>query len=765
MALFGRKSESRALATADQRDPTAATQSIRYTTPGRAVPPDWDAATAFAAAYYQSMVVYACVKLYASTLSRLPFRTGADPNRPKDFDPNSPLARLLGPPPGGPTPTLSARRLWAWTVAQRLVTGRNGWEIETAPGSDVPSALWPLASSSLRPGPSTSGVNWFAGFEYGRPGAMKKLRLEQVAYDWDPSGVDFRQPESALQAANLDIAVSIMQSRYDFAFLKNDSRPAALVVTEQFEDEDNFEAFKRQWNTAYSGVDNAGRTAFVEATGAGDQGVKGAVDVTVLGISQKDAQAAQRHTAAMERTAMALGVAWSLLDASGRTFSNAGQEWQNWVTTRLIPLACDFQDMVNMQLAPRLGNQVGWFDLTSLGIEETPNPITSAVGAPTMVQAQLMWINEARADYGLPALPDGDRMMTVDEITALKGAAGPADVVRMLTDFEARMVEKIEVREPESTGQAPLAPAPEPVGHVDMLADEQVEARRTKLWNQANSRLTALEKQWTRGLRKLFARQERAVIMRLESKRGRAASRGEARALADEVFDPAHWLDETRDDTAALYEAVAAASGARVSDLFGLDFDLDAAWVQDFIRARANQLAGQVTQTTYEAIQGALQAGVSEGEAIPELAKRIEDVFDTASTSRAVTIARTETVSAYNGAATLTASSYGPDVVAGQEWIATRDSRTRDEHAGRDGEIVAVGEAFSGGLMYPGDPSGDAADTVNCRCTVALLTPKEMADAGRSRMVERRLAHAVLALIQPDHDERTIRSALRAVAA
>ena len=48
------------------------------------------------------------------------------------------------------------------------------------------------------------------------------------------------------------------------------------------------------------------------------------------------------------------------------------------------------------------------------------DPISSKVGVPALTQAQIFTINEARADYGLPPLPDGDRLLTFDEIEKLK---------------------------------------------------------------------------------------------------------------------------------------------------------------------------------------------------------------------------------------------------------------------------------------------------------------------------------------------------------
>ena len=75
------------------------------------------------------------------------------------------------------------------------------------------------------------------------------------------------------------------------------------------------------------------------------------------------------------------------------------------------------------------------------------------------------------------------------------------------------------------------------------------------------------------------------------------------------------------------------------------------------------------------------------------------------------------------------AGTLGSDVVAGAEWIAARDSRTRDSHGLADGQVVPIGQSFSVGgvfLAYPGDPAGPAKETIRCRCAVAYLTPEEM---------------------------------------
>lgn len=58
----------------------------------------------------------------------------------------------------------------------------------------------------------------------------------------------------------------------------------------------------------------------------------------------------------------------------------------------------------------------------------------------------------------------------------------------------------------------------------------------------------------------------------------------------------------------------------------------------------------------------------------------------------------------------------GADIV--KQWDSTLDGNTRESHQKVDGEIRDLDEKFSNGLMFPGDPSGGAAEVVNCRCAL-----------------------------------------------
>lgn len=86
-------------------------------------------------------------------------------------------------------------------------------------------------------------------------------------------------------------------------------------------------------------------------------------------------------------------------------------------------------------------------------------------------------------------------------------------------------------------------------------------------------------------------------------------------------------------------------------------------------------------------------------------------------------------------AARKAAANRGADVV--RQWDSALDGRTRDSHRRVDGEIREIDEKFSNGLLYPGDPSGRAAEVINCRC-VALTRARWALDEDELQTLKER---------------------------
>ena len=155
---------------------------------------------------------------------------------------------------------------------------------------------------------------------------------------------------------------------------------------------------------------------------------------------------------------------------------------------------------------------------------------------------------------------------------------------------------------------------------------------------------------------------------------------------------------------------IASAQFKVVSDTINKDL-IDEALVM----GRVNKITG-INHTIYNQIKMNLYEGLKEGESTDQIAKRIKNVYNMAST-RAKTISRTETGGIINDS---TAAEYKKKGVEKIQWI----GGTRASHAKVNGNIVEYGKEFANGLKYPGDRAGSGstpANLINCRCCMAAV--------------------------------------------
>ena len=115
-----------------------------------------------------------------------------------------------------------------------------------------------------------------------------------------------------------------------------------------------------------------------------------------------------------------------------------------------------------------------------------------------------------------------------------------------------------------------------------------------------------------------------------------------------------------------------------------------------------------------------------------EKSRILKNQFNRYSTFQAKRLVQTESTAAANFATMESATTIFPGAQMQKEWIASFDDRTRPTHseAGAS-EPVPFNEPFMVGgslMMFPGDPSGPAAEVINCRCSMAPF-PKQGAQA------------------------------------
>lgn len=140
-------------------------------------------------------------------------------------------------------------------------------------------------------------------------------------------------------------------------------------------------------------------------------------------------------------------------------------------------------------------------------------------------------------------------------------------------------------------------------------------------------------------------------------------------------------------------------------------------------------------------VMGYLADAYDQGLGIDEAARLLRDnVFDGLKDWEAERIARTEIHAAAGEGVHQVIDDYGDY----RQWLTAEDDRVRDgshgdaDHESMHGQIVRAGDPYSNGLAYPGDPSGDASEIINCRCLeVAFEMPEgKMAPEGMDYFYE-----------------------------
>jgi SPP1 gp7 family putative phage head morphogenesis protein len=192
--------------------------------------------------------------------------------------------------------------------------------------------------------------------------------------------------------------------------------------------------------------------------------------------------------------------------------------------------------------------------------------------------------------------------------------------------------------------------------------------------------------------------------------------RRELKALNDDILSTVYRVDESTKKLVRVLSPVTsdalAASGEAIAAALGLTFDASAEDVAAALDDRANFLS-EVSNETFSRVRDSLAGSIERGESVADAAARIEELYETFSSSRSFIIAQTEMGFAFNTADFETMNQSG---ITEHEWSSAGDDKVRDSHR-IDGEKAKIGETFSNGLRYANDPAGEAGEVVNCRCT------------------------------------------------
>lgn len=229
-------------------------------------------------------------------------------------------------------------------------------------------------------------------------------------------------------------------------------------------------------------------------------------------------------------------------------------------------------------------------------------------------------------------------------------------------------------------------------------------------------------------VRSFFERQRQAVLSKLG-----------AGMTVDEAFDANRWNDELRTDLLAVSVGMTEELGGEVASRFGAELDVDRTMA--YLTENARIAAEGVNHSTRLELLDAFsvprtatasrKAASTMDDALDEMGLDLADtdledpldperlldpvraVFDTAIAVRALQIATSRTTSVGQFARHEGASQAG---ARKKVWVSSGAPNSRHENL--DGETVDLGEAFSNGAQWPGDPVLGVDETAGCLCSL-----------------------------------------------
>lgn len=413
--------------------------------------------------------------------------------------------------------------------------------------------------------------------------------------------------------------------------------------------------FRHDWDSSYSGVNNAGKTAVLE---------EGMVAKPLETFSARDSQFFEASQLAREVVAGAYGVPAGLLGLGNVNYSSLTEQHRQLYQDCLAPYLTILQEEFEIQLLPEFnaGKETYLeFQLQEKlrgSFEEQAAVLQASVGAPYLTR------NEARARLNLSSIDGGDELVTPLNVL-IGGLASPQDTAPKNVTTEIESKNNIDIQEKNISR------------NLKLIKREGV--------RELNTMFT-----------KSFERQRNSVKSKLGSKSLVQGQKAEA------YFDVTRFDKELADDMTPVITKIASKAGSTLGEF-------EVGNIANWLGAVAIESAKSINNSTYTKINNALNSLEYD-----DPMKAIDAVFDELTDNEYMGSSLSMVGTIINFSRTDSARSNSK---ATKTWIVT-SGNPRSTHAILDGETVNIDDLFSNGAKFPGDPSLDVSDRANCECIV-----------------------------------------------
>lgn len=515
--------------------------------------------------------------------------------------------------------------------------------------------------------------------------------------------------------------------------LKQGGRPSGMVKSKTSMQPEEKEKILNSFMSRVAGAANAGLP--IIATGE--------IEWSPTGISPAEMEWMQGMIHADRGVAISIGVPPQLLGDKETTYANYAEARKALYQETILPLLVWIMGEFSQFLLVASGSPDLYFapDIDAVdALHEARKDEWERVRA-----ADWLTVNEKRSAtrYGALDGEGGSLIITAAGVVIREDGSVllPSTLIPMET-IDAALDEPPPANPPippPGKNPPPNPPAPPTTPPADQPEDKPPE-KGAKFF----SLITEDQKKahWTgvESLRKAYvmvARVRAARIFGSERKRvvNAAKSAGTLKGIPAAVSDPikgstSAWEDfykKTYSQTGAIFarrvhDAILKSEGGALEEKATAIADKWLAHIAEVIEDESADKVVGIGQTTKDRIKAVVQQTIDAGLGIVDAANAIDDLYlDEIIPNRSEVIARTEVVGASNKASNFAAEDTGLDL--NKEWIRTYDDRIRDSHMAVTEKAIPMDKPFKVGgslMMYPGDSSlgADAADVINCRCTI-----------------------------------------------
>jgi len=588
-----------------------------------------------------------------------------------------------------PNPEFSGQDLIEILIAHLELVGNALWQ-PVIVGKQI-KEIWPVMPDLVRPIPSKERGEWLKGWDVTIDGRHEILPPHQFIHFMQ---VDPGNPYwgiSPLMAAARTVDTDNEAQDTQKISMQNRGLVDGVFTHEAPLTQEQFEEARRQI-----------REKFLDKSRRREPWVLGAgAKWNQMSLTPVEMDFIASRLVNMRAIAAAFGLdPWWLGDKQASTFSNVAEARKALYEDVIIPLLDDIRSTINLKISPMYGDISVTYDLSGI-------PALREDFGKKVTQAKDLW------NMGVPFEQINTRLeMGFEEFRGWESGYLP---MNLLPTGAPRTEVEEEPEEEETEAEKSYKSLNLESDEAKTVYWKMIDRRRMGWWGVIMKKIEPLYEKEAKEIAKAIKGKETPEDIESASAGAikESAPKWEKVISAVLVTLVEDFGNHIAGDLGAQPKGVSPQETKWRFDPFSMASRL---WIE----RHGAEAIGSIQATNLADVRSIILKGKEENLLMPQIGQKIRDFYDDRSLYKAMRVARTEVSAAAGFGQREAAKQSG--IVKIKRWVSSRDDRVRDSHQMMDGEERQLDEAYSNGLMYPGDPSGDPSESIQCRCTEAYYS-------------------------------------------